>query len=69
MVRFSQPVSWSDCSATFIARNLELDVYKCLNKVPNPDELVAGAGCGNTIVEEGEQCDCGLRKHCKRYIF
>lgn len=31
----------------------------CLLNVPNEDDLFGGPICGNSIVEKGEECDCG----------
>ena len=42
--------------------------YKCIYNIPDPSTLILGAGCGNTIIEKGEQCDCGFKENCKRYI-
>jgi len=44
--------SWSQCSVDKFATALEGDEYFCLAKGDH-------AVCGNMVVEDGEECDCG----------
>ncbi|KAJ7344757.1 hypothetical protein JRQ81_000707 [Phrynocephalus forsythii] len=37
----------------------------CLLIPPNPDKLYKVKYCGNKIVENGEQCDCGSEDECR----
>ncbi|XP_061280950.1 disintegrin and metalloproteinase domain-containing protein 20-like [Bos javanicus] len=36
----------------------------CLYNTPNPHTLVTEIRCGNSVVDEGEECDCGSLKTC-----
>ena len=63
--RFSSKQVWSECSLRSIRNRFAMDAYGCLSNIPEPSSLVFGSGCGNTIVEKGEQCDCGSRGNCK----
>ena len=56
---------WSECSLNFIGNHFALGAYGCLNNIPDPTSVVFGSGCGNSIIEAGEQCDCGFRPNCK----
>jgi len=56
---------WSKCSKSYIRNRLDSNGYNCLADIPDPASLVLGAGCGNTIIEDGEQCDCGYKENCK----
>ena len=56
---------WSECSLNFVRNHFAYDWYSCLHNIPEPSSLVFGSGCGNTIVEAGEQCDCGFKGNCK----
>ena len=62
---FSLKRVWSKCSLNFIRNRFALGAYDCLSDIPDPSSLVLGSGCGNTIVEAGEQCDCGFKANCK----
>ena len=45
---------------------LEMGKYSCIYNVPDASDILAKATCGNTIVEEDEECDCGFPEQCKR---
>ncbi|XP_021025682.1 disintegrin and metalloproteinase domain-containing protein 24 [Mus caroli] len=38
----------------------------CIHREPRPSDIFQVKVCGNGIVEEGEQCDCGTSENCRR---
>ena len=48
---------WSQCSKTKLKESLARGLGICLDNVP---DTYISAQCGNGIVDDGEQCDCGL---------
>jgi len=48
---------WSECSKTKLKESLSQGVGVCLDNVPDG---YLSSRCGNGIVDNGEQCDCGL---------
>ncbi|NP_034216.3 disintegrin and metalloproteinase domain-containing protein 24 isoform X1 [Mus musculus] len=38
----------------------------CIHREPRPSDIFQLKVCGNGIVEEGEQCDCGSSENCRR---
>ncbi|KAH8308195.1 hypothetical protein KR059_007993, partial [Drosophila kikkawai] len=56
------PVSWSSCSIDQLTIAFSRGMNYCLRN--KPERLFESPTCGNGFVEPGEQCDCGLPKHC-----
>ncbi|KAM6217137.1 disintegrin and metalloproteinase domain-containing protein 30-like [Rhynchocyon petersi] len=54
---------WSNCSfeSYFKAINVGLT---CLNNIPEINYVMAG--CGNGVVEDNEECDCGMKANCEK---
>jgi len=48
---------WSECSKTQLVESLSRGIGICLDNVP---ETYISEQCGNGIVDDGEECDCGL---------
>uniref|UniRef100_A0A8C5PYQ1 ADAM metallopeptidase domain 15 n=1 Tax=Leptobrachium leishanense TaxID=445787 RepID=A0A8C5PYQ1_9ANUR len=61
---FMPGLEFSQCSVRDFLSSLRNGRFMCLYNVPSPGSLYGGARCGNTMVEEGEQCDCGLTQDC-----
>ncbi|XP_021934783.1 disintegrin and metalloproteinase domain-containing protein 19 isoform X5 [Zootermopsis nevadensis] len=57
-----QPYKFSECSRSDYVDALRIGHGICLMNKPN--ELVMRRTCGNSIVEEGEDCDCGTIDEC-----
>jgi len=64
---------WSECSKTTLNESLARGIGICLENVP---DTYISAQCGNGIVDDGEECDCGLapnaevttKRHCRRRL-
>ncbi|KAA0202337.1 hypothetical protein HAZT_HAZT000418 [Hyalella azteca] len=56
------PSHWSSCSHEYLALSFERSMDYCLRNKPRT--LFDSPVCGNSFVEPGEQCDCGLPQHC-----
>ncbi|KAM4664028.1 disintegrin and metalloproteinase domain-containing protein 15 isoform 2-T2 [Discoglossus pictus] len=61
---FMPGLVFSNCSLSDLASSLQQGGAKCLYNVPAPRTLFGEPRCGNMLVEEGEQCDCGLALEC-----
>ena len=58
---------WSNCSAAYLQQNLRFGLKSCLLNIPDPSTVYGGPECGNEILEQGEECDCGTPETCPRY--
>ena len=63
--RLGHTLSWSNCSSEFLRNVSEFNEFQCLNNAPNRSRIFLPE-CGNEIVEENEQCDCGSKENCTR---
>ncbi|XP_024884938.1 disintegrin and metalloproteinase domain-containing protein 11 isoform X17 [Temnothorax curvispinosus] len=60
-----QPYKFSECSKTDYIEALKNGNGNCLFNKPN--ELEIRRSCGNRVIDDGEQCDCGSIEECKVY--
>ncbi|XP_028565580.2 disintegrin and metalloproteinase domain-containing protein 15 isoform X2 [Podarcis muralis] len=56
-------LTFSSCSHRKLQQILQSDRVWCLLDVPDPGRLV-DSRCGNFLVEDKEECDCGLLVEC-----
>ncbi|XP_016853749.1 disintegrin and metalloproteinase domain-containing protein 21 [Anolis carolinensis] len=56
---------FSNCSYISYYRLMTLGNTECLRIPPEHDQLFRLKSCGNKVVENGEQCDCGSKFQCK----
>ncbi|ELW65228.1 Disintegrin and metalloproteinase domain-containing protein 25 [Tupaia chinensis] len=59
----SHVTAFSNCS--YAAMWSVLMKTTCTHYAPNPEDIFKVRRCGNGVVEEGEQCDCGSLQSCK----
>ncbi|XP_017754972.1 PREDICTED: disintegrin and metalloproteinase domain-containing protein 11 isoform X11 [Eufriesea mexicana] len=59
-----QPYTFSDCSKADYADMLKNGKGSCLLNKPNEVEIKKT--CGNRVIDEGEQCDCGTVSECHK---
>uniref|UniRef100_A0A4W5N9Z0 Disintegrin domain-containing protein n=1 Tax=Hucho hucho TaxID=62062 RepID=A0A4W5N9Z0_9TELE len=55
---------FSDCSASDFERLVLRGGGVCLLNQPSQSNIVSVAKCGNGMLEEGEDCDCGTPQEC-----
>ncbi|XP_076377687.1 disintegrin and metalloproteinase domain-containing protein mind-meld isoform X4 [Megalopta genalis] len=60
-----QPYKFSDCSRQDYTMALQSADALCLNNKPN--QVDSNRYCGNRVVDDGEQCDCGPIDECKDF--
>ncbi|XP_078421390.1 disintegrin and metalloproteinase domain-containing protein 9 isoform X2 [Cetorhinus maximus] len=56
--------NFSSCSQGDFVKLIERGGGLCLQNEPNPEDQYSLPSCGNYIVDEGEQCDCGTPQKC-----
>ena len=52
-----QPLSWSSCSMEQFDEVFAQGIDFCLHDLPA--QIYEGPICGNALLEDGEECDCG----------
>ncbi|XP_048356164.1 disintegrin and metalloproteinase domain-containing protein 21-like [Sphaerodactylus townsendi] len=57
---------FSNCSVRSYFEVIQSSKAQCLNNIPVNSRSFALRSCGNGIVEEGEECDCGDKEPCKK---
>ncbi|CAL9699255.1 unnamed protein product [Knipowitschia caucasica] len=60
-----QSVSFSSCSGDDFEKLILRGQGECLRNVPSHSDVVGVSRCGNGLLEDGEQCDCGTPEECK----
>ncbi|XP_029459973.1 disintegrin and metalloproteinase domain-containing protein 28-like [Rhinatrema bivittatum] len=58
------PGEFSNCSLRDVKNFISYKSLACIRNVPSPGEIKTRPICGNSIVETGEECDCGTLKEC-----
>ncbi|KAL1772760.1 disintegrin and metalloproteinase domain-containing protein 24, partial [Sigmodon hispidus] len=53
---------FSNCSYAVLWENTAKS--NCLHNIPNPSDTIPLKFCGNNVVDEGEECDCGSPREC-----
>ena len=61
------PLEWSTCSKQFF-ENLT-DTLSCLLEPHDQSHEFEVSVCGNMIIEEDEECDCGSSLRCKGWTL
>lgn len=57
------PTRWSKCSIDQLNLAIHQGMNYCLKNLPH--QLLDSPTCGNSFVEAGEECDCGLPEQCE----
>ncbi|KAI4494456.1 hypothetical protein M0802_008948 [Mischocyttarus mexicanus] len=60
-----QPYKFSECSKSDYIQTLKSGRGQCLLNKPN--ELENRRSCGNRVIDDGEQCDCGSHEECHEF--
>ncbi|XP_069468115.1 disintegrin and metalloproteinase domain-containing protein 9-like [Ambystoma mexicanum] len=61
----SRAQSFSSCSSNDFEKLILNNKGTCLKNAPNPQQVLTEPACGNNIVDQGEECDCGTVQQCK----
>ncbi|XP_056410029.1 disintegrin and metalloproteinase domain-containing protein 15-like isoform X3 [Hyla sarda] len=61
---FMPGLEFSNCSVKDLMTSLHQGGGMCLFNVPSPSSVYGQPVCGNLLVEDGEECDCGLLQDC-----
>nr|XP_020644171.1 disintegrin and metalloproteinase domain-containing protein 20-like [Pogona vitticeps] len=61
----SNTSKFSNCSYNSYSNLMDSGRKQCLLIPPEHEKLYDFKNCGNSIVESGEQCDCGSKFHCE----
>uniref|UniRef100_A0A8C0YDD7 ADAM metallopeptidase domain 9b n=1 Tax=Cyprinus carpio carpio TaxID=630221 RepID=A0A8C0YDD7_CYPCA len=56
---------FSGCSERDFERLIQRGGGTCLRNPPSQDNIITVPRCGNGILENGEECDCGTPEECK----
>lgn len=56
--------TFSECSGNDFETLIRRGGGVCLKNMPSPSDVITVAECGNGLLEEGEQCDCGTPQEC-----
>ncbi|XP_015733264.1 disintegrin and metalloproteinase domain-containing protein 9-like [Coturnix japonica] len=57
--------AFSNCSIQSYLDLLSSGDGNCLNNIPEPNKFFTFKTCGNKVIDEGEQCDCGGIHDCR----
>ncbi|KAL8180069.1 UNVERIFIED_CONTAM: hypothetical protein K2H54_005176 [Gekko kuhli] len=57
---------FSNCSVASLSRLRKRERLGCLHNAPDPASFFKFKHCGNKVVDDGEQCDCGGEQQCKQ---
>ncbi|XP_049418739.1 zinc metalloproteinase-disintegrin-like 2d [Epinephelus fuscoguttatus] len=58
------PEFFSTCSVEQLAEFMERARPSCLSKPSSIRTIAPGPGCGNALLDPGEECDCGTVEEC-----
>ncbi|KAL3865088.1 hypothetical protein ACJMK2_006719 [Sinanodonta woodiana] len=61
-LKHTSPTNWSSCSHVALSEAFDMGMDYCLQN--RPDKVFEGPICGNSFIETGEECDCGLPQSC-----
>uniref|UniRef100_A0A6B2F5N9 Disintegrin domain-containing protein n=1 Tax=Bothriechis nigroviridis TaxID=88079 RepID=A0A6B2F5N9_BOTNI len=59
------PREFSSCSFWYYKNYIMTEASQCILNDPLSTDIIKNAVCGNSFVEEGEECDCGSPENCQ----